>query len=62
MFSGHYLLRGQDNDLSLVNGVSIYKTVGVAFENGLVLHHIAIGRLGDSAQRIARLDYVVSAS
>ena len=52
------LLRGQDNDLSLVNGVGVYKTVGVALKNGLVLHHIAIGRLGNSAQRIASLDRI----
>ena len=32
------LLRGQDNDLSLVNGVGVYKTVCVALEDGLVLH------------------------
>lgn len=32
------LLRGQDNDLSLVNGVGVHKTVGVALEDGLVLH------------------------
>ena len=53
-----YLLRGQDNDLSLVNGVGVHKTVGVALENGLVLHHIAIGRLGNSAQRIASLNSI----
>ena len=47
------LLRGQDNDLSLVDGLGVHKTVGVALKNGLVLHRIAIGRLGDSAQRIA---------
>ena len=47
------LLRGQDNDLSLVNGVGVHKMVGVAREDGLVLHRIAIGRLGDSTQRIA---------
>lgn len=52
------LLRGQGDDLSLVNGVGVHKTVGVALENGLVLHHIAIGRLGDSAQRIASLDRI----
>ena len=28
------LLRGQDNDLSLVNGVGVHKTVGVALEDG----------------------------
>ena len=32
------LLRGQDNDLSLVNGVGVHKMVGVALEDGLVLH------------------------
>lgn len=47
------LLRGQDNDLSLVDGLGVHKTVGVALKNGLVLHRIAIGRLGDSTQRIA---------
>lgn len=36
------LLRGQDNDLSLVNGVGVYKTVGVALEDGLVLHQTGI--------------------
>lgn len=36
------LLRGQDNDLSLVNGVGVHKTVGVALEDGLVLHQIKI--------------------
>lgn len=50
------LLRGQDNDLSLIDGVGVHKTVNVALEDGLVLHHIAIGRLGDSTQRIASLD------
>lgn len=49
------LLRGQDNDLSLVDGIGVHKTVGVALKNGLVLHRIAIGRLGDSTQRIASL-------
>ena len=38
------LLRGQDNDLSLVNGVGVHKTVGVALEDGLVLHQIKIYR------------------
>ena len=57
-FGKSRLLRGQDNDLSLVDGIGVHKTVGVALENGLVLHHIAIGRLGDSAQRIASLDGV----
>ena len=47
------LLRGQDNDLSIVDGLGVHKTVGVALKNGLVLHRIAIGRLGDSTQRIA---------
>lgn len=37
-----YLLRGQDNDLSLVNGVGVHKTVGVALEDGLVLHQTGI--------------------
>ena len=32
------LLGGQDNDLSLVNGVGVHKTVGVALEDGFVLH------------------------
>ena len=36
------LLRGQDNDLSLVNGVGVHKTVGVALEDGLVLHQTGI--------------------
>lgn len=36
------LLRGQDNDLSLVNGVGVYKTVGVALEDGLVVHQTGI--------------------
>ena len=52
------LLRGQDNDLSLVDGLGVHKTVGVALKNGLVLHRIAIGRLGDSTQRIASLDCI----
>ena len=38
------LLRGQDNDLSLVNGVGVHKTVGVALEDGLVLHQTGICR------------------
>lgn len=38
------LLRGQDDDLSLVNGVGVHKTVGVALEDGLVLHQIKIYR------------------
>ena len=50
------LLRGQDNDLSLIDGIGVHKTVGIALKNGLVLHHIAIGRLGNSTQRIASLD------
>ena len=37
-----YLLHGQDNDLSLVNGVGVHKTVGVALEDGLVLHQTGI--------------------
>lgn len=36
------LLHGQDNDLSLVNGVGVHKTVGVALEDGLVLHQSGI--------------------
>lgn len=36
------LLRGQDNDLSLVDGVGVHKTVGVALEDGLVLHQTGI--------------------
>ena len=36
------LLGGQDNDLSLVNGVGVHKTVGVALEDGLVLHQTGI--------------------
>ena len=36
------LLRGQDNDLSLVNGVGVHKTVGVALEDGLVVHQTGI--------------------
>ena len=36
------LLRGQDNDLALVNGVGVHKTVGVALEDGLVLHQTGI--------------------
>ena len=36
------LLRGQDNDLSLVNGVGVHKTVGVTLEDGLVLHQTGI--------------------
>ena len=36
------LLGGQDNDLSLVNGVGVHKTVGVALKDGLVLHQIKI--------------------
>lgn len=39
-FGKSCLLRGQDNDLSLVNGVGVHKTVGVALEDGLVLHQI----------------------
>ena len=34
------LLRGQDDDLSLKDGVGVHKTVGVALEDGLVLHQI----------------------
>lgn len=52
------LLRGQDNDLSLVDGLGVHKTVGVALKNGLVLHRITIGRLGDSTQRIVSLDCI----
>ena len=42
-----YLLRGQDDDLSLVNGVGVHKTVGVALEDGLVLHQTEIGHTFD---------------
>ena len=52
------LLRGQNNDLSLVNGVGVRKTVGVALEDGLVHHQVAVSRLCDSVQRIAGLDGV----
>ena len=52
------LLRGQDDDLSLKDGVGVHKTVGVALENGLVHHQVAVSRLGDSVQRIAGLDGV----
>lgn len=41
-FGKSCLLRGQDNDLFLVNGVGVYKTVGVALEDGLVLHQTGI--------------------
>ena len=41
-FGKSCLLRGQDNDLSLVNGVGVHKTVGVALEDGLVLHQTGI--------------------
>ena len=37
-FGKSRLLRGQDNDLSLKDGVGVHKTVGVALEDGLVLH------------------------
>ena len=57
-FGKSRLLGGQDDDLSLVNGVGVHKTVGVALENGLVHHQVAVSRLGDSAQRIAGLDGV----
>lgn len=39
-FGKSCLLGGQDDDLSLVNGVGVHKTVGVALEDGLVLHQI----------------------
>ena len=52
------LLRGQDDDLSLKDGVGVHKTVGVALEDGLVHHQVAVSRLGDSVQRIAGLDGV----
>ena len=38
------LLRGQDNDLSLIDDVGVHKTVGVALEDGLVLHQTGIYR------------------
>ena len=57
-FGKSRLLGGQDDDLSLVNGVGVHKTVGVALENGLVHHQVAVSRLGDSVQRIAGLDGV----
>lgn len=57
-FGKSRLLGGQDDDLSLVNGVGVHKTVGVALEDGLVHHQVAVSRLGDSVQRIAGLDGV----
>ena len=52
------LLCRQYDDLSLVNGVGVGKPVGVALENGLVLHRIAIDRLGNRTQRIAGLNSI----
>ena len=46
------LLRGQDDDLSLVNGVGVHKTVGVALEDGLVLHQIGICKGGFTMKKI----------
>ena len=57
-FGKSRLLGGQDDDLSLIDGVGVHKTVGVALENGLVHHQVAVSRLGDSVQRIAGLDGV----
>ena len=39
-FGKSCLLRGQDNDLSLKDGVGVHTTVGVALEDVLVLHQI----------------------
>ena len=39
-FGKSCLLGGQDNDLSLKDGVGVHKTVGVALEDGRVLHQI----------------------
>ena len=39
-FGKSCLLRGQDDDLSLKDGVGVHKTVGVALEDGLGLHQI----------------------
>lgn len=49
-------LRGQDDDLSLVNGVRVLQAVGVALENRLVLRGASVVRLRDRAERIARED------
>lgn len=52
------LLCGEDDDLTLIDGVGVHQTVGVALINGLVLHDIDIVGLGDGAQSIALLDDV----
>lgn len=48
------LLRGQDDDLSLVNGVRVLQAVGVALEDRLVLRGASIVRLRGRAERITR--------